>query len=69
MSDEGGATKRPEGGIVEHLCEHPGCKKWGSLGYAVGRALPNWYCFEHKIEWPPAEKFQGILLPPRGRAT
>lgn len=26
MSDEGIAIKRPEGGIVEHLREHPGCR-------------------------------------------
>ncbi|WP_376742382.1 hypothetical protein [Ensifer canadensis] len=56
MSDEGVAIKRPEGGIVEHLCEHPGCTKWGSFGYAHGRAAPHWYCFEHQIEWPPAKK-------------
>ncbi len=56
MSDEAGASKKPEGGIVEHLCEHPGCTTWGSLGFAHGRAPPNWYCFEHKIEWPPVKR-------------
>lgn len=56
MSDEVGATKRAESGLVEHLCEHPGCTKWGAFGYAHGRAAPNWYCFEHQIEWPPAKR-------------
>ncbi|WP_164474904.1 MULTISPECIES: hypothetical protein [unclassified Ensifer] len=56
MSDEVGATKRTESGLVEHLCEHPGCTNWGAFGYAYGQAAPNWYCFEHKIEWPPAKR-------------
>ncbi|MDX0966464.1 hypothetical protein GOL81_25220 [Sinorhizobium medicae] len=32
-------------------CEHPGCKKWGSFGFAVGRGEPNWFCSEHQPEW------------------
>ncbi|ATB03120.1 hypothetical protein BWO90_12015 (plasmid) [Sinorhizobium meliloti] len=34
-----------------HYCEHPGCKKWGSFGFAVGRGEPNWFCSEHRPEW------------------
>lgn len=56
MSDEAGATKIAESGPFVHLCEHPGCAKWGAFGYAHGRVAPNWYCFEHRIEWPPAKK-------------
>lgn len=54
MSDEGGPTKKTESGPVTHLCELPGCKKWGGFGFANGRAAPNWYCFEHKPEWKKA---------------
>jgi hypothetical protein len=35
-------------GIVEHWCEHDGCAKWGSFGYATGRAEPRWYCGDHR---------------------
>jgi hypothetical protein len=24
-------------GIIDHYCEHPGCKEWGYLGFARGR--------------------------------
>jgi hypothetical protein len=56
MSDEDVAAKRPQGRIVEHLCDHPGCKNKGAFGYAHGRVAPNWYRFGHRIEWPPAKK-------------
>ncbi|PSS61581.1 hypothetical protein C6558_26400 [Ensifer sp. NM-2] len=56
MSDEVGATKRAESSLAEHLCEPPCCMKWEAFGYAHGRSAPNWYCFEHKIEWPPAKR-------------
>lgn len=57
MSDEGGAAKKTDSGPVTHLCEHPSCKKWGGFGYAIGRAAPNWFCFEHRPEtWPPPKQ-------------
>ncbi|MBD9491705.1 MULTISPECIES: hypothetical protein [Ensifer] len=50
MSDEIGATKRVESGLVEHLCEHSGCTKWRAFGYVHGSVAPNRYYFEHRIE-------------------
>jgi hypothetical protein len=34
-------------GVNEHWCEHPGCRKWGGRGYAGGKSLTVWFCFEH----------------------
>lgn len=51
MSDEGSVTMKTGSGPVTHLCEHPGCKKWGGFGFASGKAAPNWFCFEHRPEW------------------
>ncbi|MDW9899137.1 hypothetical protein GOB10_25870 [Sinorhizobium meliloti] len=51
MSDELGAKPHYEAGPYVHYCEHPGCKKWGSFGFAVGRGEPNWFCSEHQLEW------------------
>ncbi len=34
--------------LYEHYCEHPGCKKWGGLGYDIGKGETKWFCFEHK---------------------
>ncbi|MDW9735164.1 hypothetical protein GOC00_10670 [Sinorhizobium meliloti] len=50
MSDELGAKPHYEAGPYVHYCEHSGCKKWGSFGFAVGRGEPNWFCFEHRPE-------------------
>ncbi|ASP76523.1 hypothetical protein CDO28_34550 (plasmid) [Sinorhizobium meliloti] len=44
MSDELGAKPHIQAGPFVHYCEHPGCKKWGSFGFAVGRGEPNWFC-------------------------
>jgi hypothetical protein len=35
-------------GIVDHYCEHPGCREWGGWGFARGRGKPPWYCYEHR---------------------
>jgi Rieske Fe-S protein len=51
MSDELGAKPHYETGPYVHYCEHLGCTKWGSFGFAVGRAEPNWFCSEHRPEW------------------
>ncbi|WP_374209558.1 hypothetical protein [Sinorhizobium meliloti] len=36
---------------IRNYCEYQGCTKWGSFGFAVGRAEPNWFCSEHEPEW------------------
>lgn len=51
MSDEQGATTHKDSALYVHYCEHPGCKKWGGFGYAIGKGEPNWFCFEHRPEW------------------
>ncbi|WP_325052642.1 hypothetical protein [Sinorhizobium meliloti] len=53
MSDEAGSTGRKETALHQHWCEHPGCKKWGSFGFAAGKAEPRWFCMEHRPEWKP----------------
>ncbi|WP_374684880.1 hypothetical protein [Mesorhizobium sp. J428] len=38
-------------GVYEHICEHPGCRKWGSFGFARNqRDEPRWFCFEHRSD-------------------
>lgn len=57
MSDEKSTDPRADSLLVNHWCEHPGCKKWGGFGFAAGRAAPNWFCFEHRPEsWPPSKQ-------------
>jgi hypothetical protein len=34
--------------LFDHYCEHPGCKEWGSFGFARGRGEPKWFCRGHK---------------------
>ena len=34
-------------GLYEHWCDHPGCKRWGSFGYA-GRQGSTWFCGDHR---------------------
>ncbi|RVG48971.1 hypothetical protein [Sinorhizobium meliloti] len=53
MSDEAGSSARKESVHHERWCEHPGCKKWGSFGFASGRAEARWFCMEHRPEWKP----------------
>jgi len=32
----------------EHLCTHPGCKKWGGFGFSSSKAIETrWWCWEH----------------------
>lgn len=48
MADENKTKQSAAGGIVEHLCEHPGCKVWGGFGYMPSKAVPpRWWCWEH----------------------
>ncbi|WP_327436884.1 hypothetical protein [Sinorhizobium meliloti] len=53
MSDEAGSSAHKESVHHEHWCEHAGCKKWGSFGFALGKAEPRWFCMEHRPEWKP----------------
>ena len=55
MSNELGAKPHIEAGPYVHYCEHLGCTKWGSFGFAVGRGEPNWFCSEHSPEWKIAQ--------------
>lgn len=34
-------------GLFVHLCEHPGCQRWGSFGEPQGRET-LWVCGEHR---------------------
>lgn len=58
MSEDPAATKKTASdGLWVHLCEHPGCKKWGGFGYAAGKGPSNWFCFEHRpATWPPSKQ-------------
>lgn len=56
MSDEFILKKAFPPGIVEHLCEHPGCKEWGAWGYSRMKEEPRWFCTEHRDE---GERFLG----------
>lgn len=47
MSEE---QRAEPSGIHEHYCEHPGCEKWGGLGYSRMKEAPRWFCHEHKSE-------------------
>ncbi|MDK1386533.1 hypothetical protein QN224_14065 [Sinorhizobium sp. 8-89] len=57
MSDEqGAATTRTAPGPFVHYCQEPGCREWGSFGFALGKGKPKWYCLVHRPEvWPPAK--------------
>ncbi|MCV3243470.1 hypothetical protein [Mesorhizobium sp. ZC-5] len=42
-------TDRNPVGIIDHYCEHPGCKKWGAFGFARGgKGISKWFCYEHR---------------------
>ncbi|WP_372352958.1 hypothetical protein [Pararhizobium sp. BT-229] len=33
-----------------HLCQHPGCTRWGSFGYDKGKRRTEWFCCrEHRL--------------------
>jgi hypothetical protein len=42
-------AQRPTG-LFEHYCEHPGCKEWGSWGYARTKQDTRWFCYSHKAD-------------------
>jgi hypothetical protein len=58
LSDEQGAKPHYEAGPYVHYCEHAGCKKWGGFGFAIGKAAPTWFCFEHRPEWKSRHEAQ-----------
>ena len=39
-------ARKPQG-IVEHYCEHPGCRQWGGWGFPRGRRTV-WFCYAHR---------------------
>lgn len=47
MSDEG-RNIRTDSVIVEHYCEHDGCKAWGCYGFEESRAVTHWFCSKHQ---------------------
>ncbi len=47
MSDET-RTARADSIIVEHYCEHDGCKEWGCYGFEESRAVTRWFCPDHQ---------------------
>jgi hypothetical protein len=56
MSDEQRQTLTHAPTLYEHYCEVDGCKKWGALGYDVGRGETRWFCFEHRWHEYPMPK-------------
>jgi hypothetical protein len=38
---------RTPAGIIEHWCDHPGCKRWGCFGFPT-RVGTSWFCGEHR---------------------
>ncbi|MBD0417492.1 hypothetical protein [Oryzicola mucosus] len=54
MSDEPNALPHSTpAGLYEHYCEHDGCARWGSFGFARAKEAPHWFCFEHRDEGEP----------------
>lgn len=51
MSDDRTATHPAAPVHFEHWCEHPGCKKWGGLGFGKGNQTMRWWCGEHYPHW------------------
>lgn len=46
MSDQ--TNKAGDGVHENHWCEHPGCQRWGGLGYSKSKAEKSrWWCLEH----------------------
>ncbi|MCX8279682.1 hypothetical protein OSJ77_05745 [Phyllobacterium sp. 0TCS1.6C] len=42
--------EKPQSGLFEHYCMHPGCGKWGSFGFANKFGQQTWFCHEHKSD-------------------
>lgn len=58
MSDDPATLATPVGdptrvraGVIEHWCEHPGCRRWGSFGLPY-RDRVIWLCGEHERTGP-----------------
>ena len=41
-------------GVINHYCEHDGCRKWGGFGFAKPKRPSHWFCFEHR---PDGERY------------
>lgn len=40
---------------VDHYCEHPGCKAWGSFGRLGQMGETAWKCFAHDLVYGAAK--------------
>ncbi|MCL6708604.1 hypothetical protein M8R20_16545 [Pseudomonas sp. R2.Fl] len=48
MSDPANNAPPTDTVHVDHNCEHPGCKAWGSFGFDAGGM--SWYCRDHRAD-------------------
>jgi|GEM_PF-3128632 hypothetical protein len=48
MSDPANNAPPTDTVHVDHYCEHPGCKAWGSFGFDTGGGAMAWYCGTHR---------------------
>ncbi|ESZ40881.1 hypothetical protein X731_24525 [Mesorhizobium sp. L2C054A000] len=44
------AAPRDRRRVDNHACEHLGCGKDGSFGFARPRQLSHWFCLKHRDE-------------------
>ena len=42
--------------LVNHLCEHPDCGRYGAHGRADSQGKMHWFCFEHEQYPHPDQK-------------
>jgi hypothetical protein len=52
---DGGHSHSRRAGVVEHLCRHPGCGRWGGWGYDGGGGVSAWWCLDHRPNINPPE--------------
>lgn len=43
-------------GVVEHWCDHQGCKRWGAFGYS-SRYGTAWFCGDHREDGEAMPQF------------
>lgn len=49
---------------AEHYCEHPGCDRWGSFGFArMAGEQGTWHCAKHYPYWTDEERRRRAALP------
>ncbi len=48
----GAPSDKPEPTARNHLCQEPGCPKWGSFGiYTADISRSQWWCADHLPDW------------------